>query len=308
MGPQVVLLLAGTGLGLLTQMAAGLLGPFGFLLGLLAPLPVGYAGLRQGWPVAAGIVLLTAAGLSWIFGPAGALAYLLQYGFPAWLLALLLGRGWSWDRAVAGTVVSFAAVAGAALTVFNRLREEGISITVHRYLQSEVERAMAFWRAADLPAEQLAELQEVSRQMADFLMHAWPGLVVTAAGALLLSLVLILSAVARGRYRIAGPSFRQWKASEFLIWALILAGAGMLLADGVIRRLALNVLVVVLPVYFLQGMAIVSFWFQKKSISPLLRNLGYLFILIVNPLPVVVTGLGVFDMWVDFRRPRVKKT
>ena len=32
--------------------------------------------------------------------------------------------------------------------------------------------------------------------------------------------------------------------------------------------------------------------------------IGYLLVTLVNPLPLMVTGLGVFDLWADFRKPK----
>jgi uncharacterized protein YybS (DUF2232 family) len=71
---------------------------------------------------------------------------------------------------------------------------------------------------------------------------------------------------------------------------------------------ALNLLTVLLPIYFLQGLAIVNHFFRKKGVSPLLQTLGYLLIAVLNPFPLIVTGVGIFDLWADFRKPRKKRT
>jgi hypothetical protein len=39
-----------------------------------------------------------------------------------------------------------------------------------------------------------------------------------------------------------------------------------------------------------------------------MRGLGYLLLLVINPFQLLVAGIGVFDLWVDFRKPRIKKT
>jgi hypothetical protein len=30
-------------------------------------------------------------------------------------------------------------------------------------------------------------------------------------------------------------------------------------------------------------------------------------LLLVSPLPMIVTGVGIFDLWADFRKPRLNK-
>ncbi len=71
--------------------------------------------------------------------------------------------------------------------------------------------------------------------------------------------------------------------------------------------MAINVLIVILPLYFLQGLAVVEHFLSRKGLSPLLRGVSFLLLLLVNPLPVMVTGVGVFDLWADFRKPRLNK-
>ena len=102
--------------------------------------------------------------------------------------------------------------------------------------------------------------------------------------------------------------FHHLKLSEYLVWVLIAAGFSLLIKQPVVQQLALNCLTVILPLYFLQGIAIITFFFRKKAFSTLSRVFGYLLILVVNPLPLLVTAMGVFDMWFDFRKPRVKTT
>ena len=70
----------------------------------------------------------------------------------------------------------------------------------------------------------------------------------------------------------------------------------------------MNLLVVLLPVYFLQGLAVVSFFLQRREVSPLMRALSYMILFALNPFQLIVAGIGVFDLWIDFRKPRVKNT
>jgi uncharacterized protein YybS (DUF2232 family) len=304
MRQRVQFLLVGTLLTLLLQLFAGWLGPVGFIFNLFVALPAAYVGMRQGIVVAGGIVLLTFATLLGTTGVVAAVAYLLQFGLAAWLLVLLLRRGLAWDRAIGASMLAIAAVVGGVAGYFVLVRDLPVRATVDRYLQGETERAMDIYRQAEMSAEQLRELQEITVQIGGFLSRAWPGLAVAGTGALLLFTVYLLARMARGTYELPGLPFFQWKTPEYLVWPLIVAGAGQLLATGVLQQIALNLLLIILPIYFLQGLAIVQFYFRKRNISPLFRSLGYLLITILNPLPLVVTGMGVFDLWVDFRKPR----
>jgi len=303
----VLFLAAGTLVTLLLQVAAGALGPAGIFLNLSIPLPAAYVHMRRGILSGGGVVVLTTAALFASGEATGALGYLLQFGLASVILPLLLRRGWPWDRAVAGTLLAVLFAAGIALAGYGASRSVAVTELVDRYVHGEVESVLALYQQADIPPAQLEELRTVVRHMADFLVNAWPALMAVVTGAILLLMVLILSALAAGRYEVPGGAFRLWKVPEKLIWLLILAGFGMLYAPGLAQRLALNVLTVLLPLYFLQGLAVISYYFQHKRISPVFKGLGYLLIVVLNPLPIIVTAVGVFDLWADFRKPRIKK-
>jgi uncharacterized protein YybS (DUF2232 family) len=161
----------------------------------------------------------------------------------------------------------------------------------------------AFSESSSSP-EAVAELGAAVDRMADFMRRVYPGMVVLVSGLLLLALTGFLTAISKGYYRMPGPTFAEWKAPEVLVWVLIVCGFTVVFATGTAQTVALNLLVVLLPVYFLQGLAVIDHFFRRKAFSPVLRVLGYMMVTLVNPLPMFVAGIGVFDLWIDFRKPR----
>lgn len=304
---QGLFLLGAGALTLGLQWIAALLGAFGFFANLLVPLPAAYAQMRCGLPVGIGVVALTTSILVGGGNSGGAIAYLVQFGVASVVLPFLLRRRWPWDRAVAGSLA--VAVMVAALTFGGYAASRGATVgeLAEGYVQGEVDSALSIYRQADLPEDQRAELTAMAQRMGDLLLRAWPALAVAATGAILLLTVLLLKALACGHYEVPGLPFRFWAAPEPLIWPLILAGFGMVFAEGPLQTVALNFLVILIPVYFLQGLAIISFYFERKAVPPFVRGFGYLLATILNPLPLIVTGMGVFDLWADFRKPRIKK-
>ncbi|NIQ97017.1 MAG: DUF2232 domain-containing protein, partial [Desulfuromonadales bacterium] len=59
-----------------------------------------------------------------------------------------------------------------------------------------------------------------------------------------------------------------------------------------LQTVAFNLLVVLLPLYFMQGMAVVSCFLLRKGAPGFVRGLVYVLLVAVNPLPMVVTGVG----------------
>ncbi len=274
---------------------------------LALPLPAAYVHMRQG-TVAGGVVVLLTAGVLW--GAAGhieGLGYLAQFGALSFLLPFFLRRGLSWDRSVGLTLAVVLALCGLVLAGLASVEEVDAGAVVGKFLQAQTDQALALAQKAKLTGDQAVQFEALVRQTAEFLHGAYPAVVAIALGGLLLVTIFGLNLLARDEYRISGFPFHLWKLPEMLIWGLIGAGALTLFPSGIIAVAGFNLLLVMLAAYFLQGLAIVGHFFRKKGLPPALRALGYILVVTLNPLLVVVTGLGVFDLWIDFRKPRKTK-
>lgn len=279
---------------------------------LFTPLPAAFIGMRFGSVAGVMTVALTSLLVIMTGGQVSALMYLVQFGIPGALLPWLLNRRIGWDKATLGVLWSMLVVSLGGLLLVAVVAGQSPVALAGELIDREIAQATAamqeMFAAADLPADQQSEVDLALEGMAAFLQQAYPGIAITVAGLMTLGLVFLLSVLARGRYTVPGSSFPAWKAPEPLVWVLILAGFLVAFVDGLAGVFALNVLVMLLPVYFLQGLAVVDCVFRRKAFSPVFRAIGYMLLTLVNPLPLVVTGIGVFDLWADFRKPRVPKS
>ncbi len=94
----------------------------------------------------------------------------------------------------------------------------------------------------------------------------------------------------------------HWRAPEFLVFGVIGLSALLFLPVNLIRLAAVNCLIILMFVYFFQGIAIVSFFFNKKSAPLALRFFFYTLIAIQPLFMFLVIGLGLFDTWINFRK------
>lgn len=288
--------------------ASAFLGPAGMILAMLSPLPAAYVQMRQGLMSGLGVVFLVAGTLWLIDGPGGGLLYLLQFGLASLILPRFLLRGQSWDRAIAATALIGTVLAVSLLFAYAQHVGQSAEEVASGYIQGELSKVDEFYQQAELSPSQTEELKALTAGTADYLLAAYPALIMVANSTLLLLVVILLARFSQGQYRIPGAPLYLWKAPDPLIWGVILGGFGAFFADGLPRQVSVNLLTLLLPVYFLQGMAVVAHFFQRRGTPPFLRVLGYMMLVIVNPLPAVVTGIGIFDLWLDFRNPKEKKT
>ncbi len=75
-----------------------------------------------------------------------------------------------------------------------------------------------------------------------------------------------------------------------------------------LKLLGTNGLLILMTIYFFQGIAIVAFFFDKKQLPRFLRIVLYSLIAVQQLLLLVVIGLGFFDVWLNFRKLKTAKS
>lgn len=278
------------------------------VLNLVGPVPAAYVHMRQGPLSGVAVIALSCAALLLLLPPVLTLGFLLQYGVVAFFVPLFLRRGLGWDRALAATVAVGVALAVLLLTAAAQSRGVGPAELVRHEGQQVIQQALAHYDHGQMAESDRQALEETLQTMAEVFVLIYPAVAVVLLAILGGVVILLLQRLAKHHYRVPGVPFYQWKAPDFLVWALIAAGFALMLKDSALKTLALNVLVILLPVYFFQGMAIIAHYLRRKAVAPVFRPLVYVLIFVLNPLPMFVTAMGVFDIWFDFRKPRIQKT
>jgi uncharacterized protein YybS (DUF2232 family) len=85
-------------------------------------------------------------------------------------------------------------------------------------------------------------------------------------------------------------------------------GLILLIPSGSVKLIGLNGLIMLMMVYFFAGIAIVSFYFEKKRFPRLLRIFLYSLIALQQFVLILVIGLGFFDVWLNFRKKKSPDT
>lgn len=92
---------------------------------------------------------------------------------------------------------------------------------------------------------------------------------------------------------------RNWKAPHWLVWPTIVTGFFLIVEVRVVSDISLNVFRFLMAVYAIQGLSILSFFFDVWNVRGIFRALGFLAaVFLMMPL---LLSLGFFDLWFDFR-------
>jgi uncharacterized protein YybS (DUF2232 family) len=191
-----------------------------------------------------------------------------------------------------------------ALLLYSNLSGSNIVAVVTDYVDMYLTTTMSLYQNMGMPDEALSELAAAMDDIRDTLIGILPGLFVTA----LLFVAWLNTLMARMIFRVKGiriildEPLNRWKTPDGLVWVLIGCVGLMLIPFGALKLIGINGLIVLMAVYFFQGIAIVSFYFNKKRIPVFLRVLIYAIIAIQQIFLMMVIGLGFFDVWFNFRR------
>ena len=311
MGPspdarRAVLLGAGLGLGLAGLEVASSWGWWGGLAAIAAGLvPVAVAlalGGHVAAAVAGGVAMLAVAALRG--GPAF-LVVGLKYVLPG--AALGLGLVWRLPVAITTLVTALVSLAGVVVLLW-LLSPAGMGPIAYLERQvaaqaTELEQWPARLGAAGQDAGWAAE---AARFVVATLRIAAPGML----GLGVFAGAVANYAVARLclRRRFGFRPFAQEAVPDHLVWGAI--GAGVLLASRQERLEAagLNLLLVLMPLYVIQGLAVFRHFFQRIGLPRLLQVVSFGLLAMQPLLLVAVSCVGLSDLWIDFRKIRQAPT
>jgi uncharacterized protein YybS (DUF2232 family) len=288
-------------------MASGNLLPvLGVFLSLLSPLPFVLLRLRHGLPalwLALALTALTLAGLS--SGIQG-VAFLLEFGIPAMILAEGLRRG-SRPELLVTTVAVLLTLGGMGVLILTSGDWSHPLSAIGRHGEDILAQMEAFGAQLGVPGDGAGVLAG-SPTFPAFLRLAFRvafpalsfvGSLLTAGG----YLVLLQALTRQWTAQLGGvrPEPLRWELPEVLVWAFIAGGGLYLTGLPRLQAVGLNLLIILVGLYFLQGLSIAAFLFQRFQLPRVLAALS-VFLLLFHPVfPLLVAGVGLFDVWFGFR-------
>ncbi len=277
----------------------------GFFMAIILPMPLLYyrlkLGRKPGAVIAAAILIITAAVTGGL--PIDMLFYgaMLLIGF---FLGEFLETHISIGKTVLYTVISTASICCILFFMYAVSMGSGVFELISAYVAANLNLTMALYEDMGMPQDNI----ELIRQSIDTIQYVLtlliPALIITMltfitwVNTLFIKKILIKKGISLKELE----HLNHWKAPEKLVWMVILACAFMIIPGKESKIFALNCILILMPVYFFQGIAILSFIFEKKKFPPMLRLFIYTIIAIQQIFILLIAGLGFFDTWINFRK------
>ena len=275
----------------------------GIALSLLCPIPFVVVGLRHGRIALALALALATLILMVPLSMLQGIIFLLEFGAPAAMLEACLRRGTRSEVVVIGVAAILAVGGMAVLAVASgQWADPAKAVELHLdTLLADMETLTARMGLSDGPGT----VEAPARRLRGVLLTTFPGLLfvgslLTAAG-----YVLTLQALIRRWPTYAGaaqPVPFRWELPEVLVWAFIGSGVCYLTGAPGLGVVGINGLIILLGLYFLQGLSIAAFLFRRFQLPRFLATLSVIVLVFQPFFTLLVAGLGLFDVWFGFRR------
>ena len=293
--------LGGAASGMVALLAVGGLFVIPFLGALIAPMgliPVlhfqagGGEGFRAWGPVVALLLAAAAVGAAGLALPLLA-AYVLLIVLPAVSVEGWVRWGVSEGRWVALTTI------GAVLATL-------VTVSVLALPMDPVEAVSVWLRAAAADATELYAAWGIAEGEMELALDAAERMASWVLPSLPVAYLVVVLFWIRPRLRMLGlplevGPFEEYRNDEWLPALFAAAGIGTLVLGGTARWAALNLLIAVIILYFIQGLAIIRAHLARWVGRGWLVRWGVALLCLQMPLPLLVAVLGVADSFRSLR-------
>jgi uncharacterized protein YybS (DUF2232 family) len=175
---------------------------------------------------------------------------------------------------------------------------------VVKYIAATIQENIKLYSQLPLKTEDINYIKDNEKNIIDGFTQIFPSLIIITS-TLIIWANFLLGKQILGKAGITWPNFTalaRWKAPELIIWIFIISGGLFFVPHKDINFFSLNIFLVACFIYLLQGLAIVSFFFQNRKVPLFFRYLFYFFIAVQQILMIPIIAVGLFDIWIDFRK------
>ena len=195
------------------------------------------------------------------------------------------------------------------LLFYSNITDTKIYDFISEYVEKNLKLTIAMYKDLGVSEERIYMISNSLERIQYVLVRLIPAVVVSATLFVVWTNLLLAKPILknRGLFYPAFGALNLWKAPESLVWCVIGCGLMILLPNNALKLVGLNGLLILMTIYFFQGIAVVSFYVEKKQVPRVFRFLLYSLIALQQVVLLLVIGLGFFDIWLNVRKLEITK-
>jgi uncharacterized protein YybS (DUF2232 family) len=220
------------------------------------------------------------------------------------ILSEVLRRNYSIEVAVISSVFAFLALGLTILLYFSIARSMTPLDLIQSYIATTVQENIEAYAQMGGPSDQIELLKNNAPALTKVFFNLLPAIVLVGTSFFVWINVLAgkFLFLKKGMWYPDFGDLSRWKIPDKYVWIVIISGIFVIVPSGVLRIVGINILIILLFFYLLQGLSIIQFYFNRKRIPMFVRVIGYFLIFAQQFLLLLVVGLGLIDVWADFRK------
>ncbi len=280
---------------------------FGPLVSLLIPLPflfyLSKLGLNEGIKVCIAAFLIIGITAK-LMGEPGLVFFCFELGTLGFVLSVLYRREYSYSLTIfLATLLMLLVGLAFTLVVIVIKGATPVEIAV-RVIQANMDTLAGVYEKKGMNPEVVNQIKNLGPVIIDLIKKIYPSLVVVGTG----FIVWLNVVISKPLFRVNGLKYPDlghadmWRAPEYMVWGLIIAGFAKVLPISGLDFVATNALIIFSVIYAFHGLSIVLFFFNKYNVPVLPRFIIYFIIALQQLSMVLLAVMGLFDQWADFRK------
>lgn len=279
----------------------------GTLISFLCPLPIIILSLRHNIKVALLALLISFFLITIMVGPFQGLIAIMGFGILGIALGISIRRKFSLaEILIVGSITSFLSkvlimLLGLWLVGFNPLL-----LGVEQIDQS-IRQSLSFYQNIGLNPEQWEAFKDSLLQSVQLIKIAFPAMLIMASFFdTVINYWIAGNILRRFGYSLEPITpFYQWRVGQSFFWSYML-GMFLLVINSrynlpMLERIGLNIQLMFSIIFLITGLALVSYVFHYYKIKPFLFWITCFLVFFQPFLSLVVTWIGILDVWFDFR-------
>ncbi|MDA1108999.1 MAG: DUF2232 domain-containing protein [Nitrospinae bacterium] len=285
--------------------------PMAALVGMVAPAPLLFVYLQRGQVVGLVLMGLVFAVLFATLGAGQALLFVAEYVVMATIMAETIKAQLTMDKCIFLSALGSMTLATFLMFVLFADRENSLTDFFQAQIMQHFDQSMETFKSMGEKQVDLDAMKEFFEQSSRTFASAYPAFIMVGS---LITATVNYFLVRMVWMKFYGDTlFRKEKLSElvlpdFLIWGLILSAGSLFFIETPVGMVGMNLFAMAMLVYLFQGLAILVHILESKGVPKFLWGLVF-FIIIIQPILMgLLIGLGIFDIWVDFRKIKQKQT
>lgn len=230
--------------------------------------------------------------------------HLFLLGSLGFILSEVLRKNYSIEVTILRSAVGLIVLGSLVLVYYSAVRWENPLTMIMSYISTTVAENIDAYAQLGGASDQIELLKRHSEQITRIFFGIFPSILTVG------TLFLVWFNVMAGRalfvkHGMWYPDFgdlSRWKLRDRYVWLVIISGLLLIPPFTGVKIIGLNVLIIMLFLYLFQGLSVIHFYFDAKRVPTVIRLIGYFLIFAQQFVMLLVVGLGLIDVWADFRK------